>query len=290
MKSASGILTALFCSALFAWGSTGPEPQSTFANPDAALKALILSFQQDNYSLFLATAGSEMKDLWSAGDPVRDELDRERLIDELHHTRFQRAPGDPERILLRLGTRGEPFPAPLVMSGGGWRFDGKSGAVELANRRMRRNESAAIDHCVQYVDAQLEYANEPHGAGKGAFAERIRANPGDKDGLYWANNGIVDESPLGPMFAQAAFAELGGLDRSRPYFGYYFKILVEQNALIAWPAEYGITGRNSFLVNHLGEIYQKDLGVETPATAARAESFNPDDGWTRVPPDLNDEY
>ena len=31
-------------------------------------------------------------------------------------------------------------------------------------------------------------------------------------------------------------------------------------ALIAWPAEYGNSGVMTFLVNHAGTVYQKDLG------------------------------
>ena len=34
-------------------------------------------------------------------------------------------------------------------------------------------------------------------------------------------------------------------------------------ALVSWPAEYGISGIMTFIVNQDGVIYQKDLGLQT---------------------------
>jgi hypothetical protein len=48
-------------------------------------------------------------------------------------------------------------------------------------------------------------------------------------------------------------------------------------ALVAYPAEYGNTGVMTFVVNHQGRIYQKDLGAYDGMDA-----YNPDDSWTRV--------
>ena len=99
-----------------------------------------------------------------------------------------------------------------------------------------------------------------------------------------------EESPVGPKFAAAAAAELQP-GEARPMFGYYFKIMLAQGpeavggardyrvdgrlitgfALIAWPAEYGVTGLRSFQVNQLGEIYTKDLGPETASHSDEAD-------------------
>jgi hypothetical protein len=54
-------------------------------------------------------------------------------------------------------------------------------------------------------------------------------------------------------------------------------------ALIAYPAVYQVTGVKSFLVNHEGVIYEKDLGPTTAKTAQLMEAFNPDPTWTPVP-------
>jgi len=53
-------------------------------------------------------------------------------------------------------------------------------------------------------------------------------------------------------------------------------------ALVAYPAEYGNSGVMTFVVNHEGVVYEKDLGPKTPALAARMTAFNPDQTWRRV--------
>jgi hypothetical protein len=55
-------------------------------------------------------------------------------------------------------------------------------------------------------------------------------------------------------------------------------------ALVAYPAEYGISGVMSFLVNHAGVVYEKDLGLRTEQLAERMTSFNPDQTWKVVNP------
>ena len=53
-------------------------------------------------------------------------------------------------------------------------------------------------------------------------------------------------------------------------------------ALLAYPAEYGNSGVMTFLVNHLGVVYQKDLGDSTMARARRIVWFDPDQTWKKV--------
>jgi hypothetical protein len=38
----------------------------------------------------------------------------------------------------------------------------------------------------------------------------------------------------------------------------------------------------TFVVNHKGEVYQKDLGELTEAIAKRMKEFNPDQTWKKV--------
>jgi len=38
----------------------------------------------------------------------------------------------------------------------------------------------------------------------------------------------------------------------------------------------------TFLVNHQGIVYQKDLGPKTDRAVAHMQSFNPGSGWERV--------
>ena len=49
---------------------------------------------------------------------------------------------------------------------------------------------------------------------------------------------------------------------------------------MVFPAEYGVSGVKTFLVNHQGVVYQKDLGLATTSTArpgSRGELMTPDE-------------
>ena len=53
-------------------------------------------------------------------------------------------------------------------------------------------------------------------------------------------------------------------------------------ALVAYPAAYGNSGIATFIVNHDGVVYQKDLGPQTASVAAKMTRFNPDSTWKRI--------
>jgi Protein of unknown function (DUF2950) len=53
-------------------------------------------------------------------------------------------------------------------------------------------------------------------------------------------------------------------------------------ALVAYPAEYRNSGVMTFIVNHEGVVFQKDLGLHTAELAERMTDFNPDSSWTKV--------
>jgi hypothetical protein len=53
-------------------------------------------------------------------------------------------------------------------------------------------------------------------------------------------------------------------------------------ALVAFPAEYGASGIMTFIVNHDGVVYQKDLGKETVKIARAMTKFDPDQTWEKV--------
>jgi hypothetical protein len=168
-------------------------------------------------------------------------------------------------------------------------------------RRIGRNELSAIQACLAYVDAQQEYA-EKGVAGNGVYAQRIVSRPGRKDGLYWPEQAGAEESPLGAFVAAAAAEGYRAGQQRAPYHGYYYRILTRQGpnapggaldyvvrgnmvggfALVAYPAEYRNSGVMTFLVNHQGTIFEKDLGPRTAAVAAGMTAFDPDRTWQRV--------
>jgi hypothetical protein len=151
------------------------------------------------------------------------------------------------------------------------------------------------------VDAQREYAmNDLDGDGIAEYAQKFISDPGMKNGLYWKADGQAP-SPLGELVAQAN-AEGYARDtagKQTPYHGYYFKILKSQGvnaaggaydyvingdmiggfALVAYPAEYGNSGVMTFIVNHDGVVYQKDLGPDTGSLSGAMQTFDPDKSW-----------
>jgi hypothetical protein len=144
---------------------------------------------------------------------------------------------------------------------------------------MDRNESAVQDISRNYADAQQAFRSSRGGE----FAARIRSTPGRRDGLFWASEAADDESPMGPRFAAAAISEQPA-GQSRPWFGYYFRMLPEPGgyALLAWPAEYGVTGSRTFMVDRRGDVYARDLGSGTHRAAMALTSFTPDSSWKKL--------
>ena len=285
--------------AAVAWAASA-GPQAVFANPEEAAKALLATLQSEDYSRFLWVAGEPMAGFWNSGDPERDALERGRFVTSARRNGMRVIAEEVDRRLIYAGRMQEPFPAPLVKTGSGWRFDGEAGLRELAARRIHDNEIAVIEICQRFYEAEYAFRGMSTG-GVVEFASRIRSTPGRHDGLFWTNVGEEDQSPMGPPFAAAAYAERQPNDETQPLFGYYFKILSAQGpdaaggavdyrtkgrlrkgfALIAWPAEYGVDGTQSFLVNHFGDIYEKDLGTDTTRTAGNMAAFNPDRGWRK---------
>jgi hypothetical protein len=45
---------------------------------------------------------------------------------------------------------------------------------------------------------------------------------------------------------------------------------------------YGETGVMTFIVNQNGEVYERDLGPDTPQEAAKSTLFDPDKEWQKA--------
>jgi Protein of unknown function (DUF2950) len=207
---------------------------------------------------------------------------------------------------LIVGENNWPLPIPIVARNGRWMFDTQAGADEIVDRRIGRNELAAIRTCLAFVDAQHDYFERMRQkTGTGVYADRLASTRGRQDGLYWPEESGVPESPLGPLVETAQAEGYPGVTaggRRIPYQGYYFRILFAQGpnapggasdyrqagrmtggfALIAWPASYGASGIMTFLVNQDGTVFQKDLGHDTDRIAARIQRFDPDLSWALV--------
>jgi hypothetical protein len=276
--------------------------QQSYKTPDEAVSALVTAAKAGDRKALLTVLGPGGEDIVSSGDEVADEGVRKEFVaayDEKHEIHPE---GD--HATLIVGKDDFPFPIPLVHKGEAWRFDTEAGRTEVLYRRIGANELDTIQACLAYADAQNEYADKDHGDGVGVYAQRIISQPGKKDGLYWPQAAGEETSPLGELIAaatQQGYRARGGGQRT-PFHGYYYKILTRQGpaasggvldyvvkgkmiggfALVAWPAEYGNSGVMTFIVNHNGTVYEKDLGSRTAQVAAGMTAFNPDDSWKKA--------
>ena len=211
-------------------------------------------------------------------------------------------------MIIRIGNENWPFPIPIVRKDGQWFFDTETGKKEILNRRIGENELTAILVCRTYVKAQREYTlKDWEGTGVLAYAQKMRSDPGRKNGLFGRTKPGEEASPFGELVAQAwhegykrkkaAFRE-----ESTPFHGYYFRILTEQGknapggkynyiingnmvagfALVAFPSNWKKSGVMTFVVNQQGKVYQKNLGPETIKLAQHMKSYDPDGTWIPV--------
>jgi hypothetical protein len=294
------LLAIGICSDRIAASDTGPR---TFATPEAAAGALIDAAEKFDVPALEAIFGPDGKEIIHTGEPARDR-EIARLFAAQARTKMAVSvdPKARNRAFIAVGNDSWPFPVPIVKAGKSWAFDSKAGLHEILLRRIGRNELDAIEISRGYVEAQHEYAMKRHaGLRVNQYAQKIISTPGKQDGLAWRNPDGSWDGPVGENVARAI--ERGYRSREEPYHGYYFKILKGQGpdaplgqmdyvvdgamiggfALIAFPAQYRVTGVQTFIVSNDGIVYQKDLGPRTVEIAQNIERFNPDLSWTPVP-------
>jgi hypothetical protein len=275
--------------------------QKTFASPQEAMQALVKALQAGDKQSLRAILGPESEDILSSGDPVADKADRDRFLKAYGEKADFVAEGN-DRVEVILGNDNWPFSIPLVKDQQGWFFDTAAGEEEILNRRIGRNELDTIQVCEGYVQAQREYASaDREQDGIIQYAQKIISDPGKRNGLYWEPAEGELPSPAGPFMARAAAEGYKAGEKPIPFHGYYYRILKAQGskapggaynyvinghmvagfALVAWPAEYGVSGIMTFVVNRNGIVYEKDLGPKTAKTAEAMTRYNPDETWKR---------
>lgn len=281
--------------------TTAPA-QKTFATPKQAADALLQACDSYDVTALKQILGPQGEDLVSSEDPVRDKnVTLAFAAKAREKNSISIDPNDANRAVLLVGDDNWPMPIPIVKRNGTWYFDTKAGRQEILYRRIGANELDAIQVCRNYVEAQLEYAQTKHdGSELNQYAQRVISTPGKQDGLVWRN---ADGSLGGPLAESTADALAQGYtDKSKPYHGYFFKILKGQGpaapigkidfvvegamiggfALVAAPADYRVTGVKTFIVSYEGVVYQKDLGPDTLKIFKAMELYNPDKSWQRT--------
>ena len=288
--------------AVAAQNTSPPAGAKTFPTPQEAADALIAAAQASDFDAISDLFGSDGRNLVVTGDTVQD---KSRLDEFAAMARERRDvaidPKNGNRAIVSVGADLWPLPIPLVKRSGRWSFDAASGRAEILYRRIGSNELDAIQVCRGFVEAQHEYALTKHDKSTvNEYAHRIISTPGMHDGLAWQNSDGSWDGPVGEAVARAI--QQGYAEKIEPYHGYLFKVLNGQGpaaplgtidflvngamiggfALVASPAEYGVTGVQTFIVSHDGVVYQQDFGAQTLNTFKTMERYNPDKSWIRV--------
>ena len=280
--------------------STTRQVQRVFNTPQEAAVTLIKAAEAYDVPALLEIFGPEGKDFISSADPIRDKTTAESFAAKAREKNSVTIDAhDKSRAVLSVGGNNWPLPIPIVKKKGKWYFDSKEGRDEILFRRIGANELDALQVCRGFAEAQHEYASEIYDdSGINQYAQKIISTPGKHDGLYWKNE---DGSPGGPISEAVARAIDEGYSpgKTSGYHGYYFKVLKGQGpaarfgqldyvidgamiggfALLAFPADYQVTGVKSFLVGYDGVVYEKDLGAATLNVAHDIDRYNPDKTW-----------
>ena len=325
MKSKSNIFTSmkltsmkspflagviLGCCSLAPTLKAAPEGEQTGYNTaKEAADALVQAAAAFDVPTLEAILGPGSDDLVASEDKVQDKNRATKFAEMAHEkSEVEVDPKNSKRATLSVGNGDWPLPIPIVKRSGKWYFDAKAGREEILLRRIGENELDVINICRGYVDAQEEYSEQKHdGSTVNQYAQHIISTPGKQDGLAWKNADGTWGGPVGEDVAKAL--EQGYTDKAQPYHGYYFKVLKGQGraapmgemdyvvggamiggfALAAAPADYRVTGVQTFIVNQSGVVYQKDLGPDTLKTFKEMERFNPDKTWHETDDDWQDD-
>ncbi len=279
--------------------SAAAPAQISFATPQLAADALLKAAADYDVPALLNIVGPEGRDLVTSADAVQD---KNAATEFTAKAREKNAvvidPKNPKRATLSIGNEDWPVPIPIVEKKGKWYFDSKEGREEVLLRRIGANELDAITMCRGFVEAQNDYAAVIHdNSGVNQYAQKIISTPGKQDGLAWRNPDGTWGGPIGEEVANAM--EEGYVDKTRPFHGYYVKVLKGQGpaatlgkldyviegamiggfALVAVPAEYRVTGVKTFIVSYDGVVYEKDLGPDSLKIVKSMELYNPDKTW-----------
>ncbi len=280
--------------------------QKLFSSPEDALKGLVEAVKAKDKAALDQIFGPFAKDLRS-NDAVQAATEFDEFTKHVAEKTSLVKEND-SKVIIYIGNENWPFPIPLVKMNDQWFFDTVAGKEEILNRRVGEDELTAILVCHTYVKAQREYVlKDWNGDGILAYAQKLRSDPGKKNGLFWRHAQGEAVSPLGELVAQARIA---GYKKGKsvfkeqpvPFHGYYFNILTKQGehapggkynyiingnmvggfGLVAFPSDWGKSGVMTLIVNQQGKVFQKNLGPDTTKIAQEMQSYDPDETWTPV--------
>jgi Protein of unknown function (DUF2950) len=286
-------------------GAAAQQPK-TYGDPQQAATELVAIAKNRDVQKLRVVFGAEFERLLS-DDTVQQRSEFDSFAERA--AEYSEAVSvDADSYELIFGKERWPFPIPLKRAGRGWQFDTEGGVEEMLARRIGRNELHTVGVCDALAAAQWDYfldgdwdSDQVH-----EFAQQFFSTAGAKDGLYWRTGDLEPPSPIGSLVALATGegyqAPTGVPDEPAPYHGYRFRMLTRQGpsapggahdyvvngnmisgfAVVAYPAEYGVSGIMTFLVNQQGRVYEKDLGENSEQIATALTVYDPDKTWKPV--------
>lgn len=274
--------------------------QLRFDTPTEAVQSLEEAVKNNQNNVIINVFGQEYSQFFETSDKAAEQVRRKAFYQHVKDEGYELETQKGGEVLLLIGTNAWPFPIPLVEGDGGWYFDTVVGIDEIINRRIGMNELGAIETLQALIDAQLDYASlDLDGDGVLEYAQYFKSNPEMLDGLYWNDSKSEFKSPLSSFMIDASKYINDSDEGHAPFKGYLFKILTSQGesssggaydyivgddmvagfAILAYPAKYTSTGIMSFMVNHEGTIYEKDLGENSLAIGSATLNYDLGDGW-----------
>jgi hypothetical protein len=288
------------CAALAIACAAPAFAQERFDSPAAAVQAIIEAADNRDFTRLSAIFGPKAIGILTSGDAAQDSAEQAEFVRLARaRNRLEISSMHPNRAILAIGNEDWPFPVPIVRINGKWSFDPSQTPVEMRARRIGSDELDVIEICHGYVEAQIKYASEDRDkSGMLQYAPRLMSTPGQHDGLYWEG----ENEPLVPEALARAAWDGVRKGQAKPYHGYYFRVLDGQGpdapgdmhnysvkdkliggfGLAAWPAEYGVTGIHTFIVNENSVVYQKDIEPVPGRPSPPITRFDPDHSWDLV--------
>lgn len=231
-----------------------PSNQWTFSSAEEASRALFVAAQSQDSGTLKEILG-QSDGLISSSDAAQDELDRNQFVSK-YRQMHRLAPAAAGAMVLYIGAENWPFPIPLVLQDGLWRYDSDAGEQEILYRRIGENEVAAIQAC-RALGVTLKQPKAQVEAGSAA------------DTLLTAAR--AEQAPL-------------------VSHGYSFRILSSPGSnkleFVAFPVMYGSSGVMTFIVNDTGVVYEKNLGASTETMVTKMAVHPNDSTWARVEAEL----
>jgi DUF2950 family protein len=147
-------------------------------------------------------------------------------------------------------------------------------SAEAASRALPVQERRDRERLARNYDEMQRLAMEE------VLARRIGEN--ELAAIATSRTLVTQEQDKRPQTNAQLFVNVGKGDGVVPFHGYYFRRLEGEHRVLAYPAEYRVTGVMTFLADNGDAVYEEDLGPDTAEVAKNIEKPGSTSTWHRV--------